>query len=1065
MLDRFLRLIAATATVAALCAADAPMPVLEPAQASDATPRKPERARWSWNREEATVAPTGDLTWKPEPFKPVFGKTVFYIDYDQGSDDADGSKAKPWKHHPWDPAASGKAKAGASAATYVFKRGVIYRGELRGGEGTEAEPMRLTSDPAWGQGEAVIAGSELVTGWKQGADRGDIPDAAKVWWADVDFLPRSVWMRDGDAIERVELARTPNWKVSDPDNVKSEWWAFQMPNWWENGCTKWKINHGGHRAYDGVDAAHLTGKADDYVGATVHVEYGWMMGTPFPTKVEGFDAQNKGIIFQGIWLGDSENVVGGCHYYLEDKPNFLDSDGEFWLERKGGGGRLYLRLPGGKDPNTVKIEAAKRVSMLESSGLAHIDVSGLTFRFTNTHWDLEFPPWMHPDVNNACIRVRGRCEDLRVANCRFDHCAKSVLVNGNAAGGQEKRDAAPVGRIDVLDNDIDHTDHGAMEIQSHGVGEVRILRNHLHLIGLRTFRQDHSHALVAHNVETLEVAGNVLERTTGAGIFLEQDFGNGSPANLCRSLVHHNKAVDTLLWAWDWGGIETNGAPYMNFDNVSIHPHGMMFGFDGNKDPAPSVGMAYYWDHGHAIYGFNLIASGGSDDWKSKNMSHAGLYEASATTENHLFNSTIYRFWYGSLWSPVAGRHFELGDVFDDIGGMAFHHGPLKEDTAKASTYPHQTMAYGHNVFSNVPHAVEIAQDKSTKRAFAVYEGTGTPYDSLDAMAKSFAAHPALAGDVGVLAPESPLRDPAKQDFRPKPGSAAIDHGVKLFVPWTLAQTVGEWHFRRNNADPAVLIDDHVCGAPYLTGENTYAMPVFPLAGHGIASKDYVTGPLEDWTDGVLAFDGKEQYASIAQADIGKPFEWEGGDKQKHKAEGKQIVSPDIDRSSLLIEAYLQTKQAGGVLVAKRTDSGYQLALNKKGGVTLTLLSGGKKAELASGARVADGKWHHVLAEFDHAGKRGAIYTDGVKTAEGALDLGDEASLANDGDLLVGKGPDGGFFAGSLDFLRIARATLASSKTSIEELYDWEFDGPFLRDFAGKTPTGKGRDAGALESE
>lgn len=49
-----------------------------------------------------------------------------------------------------------------------------------------------------------------------------------------------------------------------------------------------------------------------------------------------------------------------------------------------------------------------------------------------------------------------------------------------------------------------------------------------------------------------------------------------------------------------------------------------------------------------------------------------------------------------------------------------------------------------------------------------------------------------------------------------------------------------------------------------------------------------------------------------------------------------------------------------------------------------------------------------------------------------------------------------------LDFLRIAFSSLAESRTSIEELHTWEFDGPFLRDFAGRRPNGR-RDAGALE--
>ena len=43
-----------------------------------------------------------------------------------------------------------------------------------------------------------------------------------------------------------------------------------------------------------------------------------------------------------------------------------------------------------------------------------------------------------------------------------------------------------------------------------------------------------------------------------------------------------------------------------------------------------------------------------------------------------------------------------------------------------------------------------------------------------------------------------------------------------------------------------------------------------------------------------------------------------------------------------------------------------------------------------------------------------------------------------------------------------AAARWPSRKTTIEELYAWEFNGPFLRDFCGNQPVGK-RDAGAIE--
>src|SRR3990172_11856747 len=122
-----------------------------------AGPRKPERARWNWNRPPAEVTPTGDLKWKPEPFKFEAGASVRYIAFDKGSDDNAGTaKDAPWKHHPWDPNATGKAQGCKGAHTYIFKRGTIYRGQLSAAEsGEPGNPIRLTSDPAWGEGEAV----------------------------------------------------------------------------------------------------------------------------------------------------------------------------------------------------------------------------------------------------------------------------------------------------------------------------------------------------------------------------------------------------------------------------------------------------------------------------------------------------------------------------------------------------------------------------------------------------------------------------------------------------------------------------------------------------------------------------------------------------------------------------------------------------------------------------------------------------------------------------------------------------------------------------------------------
>ena len=90
---------------------------------------------WSWRQPQADVIPNGDLKWKPRPFAYQKGDSVRYIDFEGGDDAHEGtSKEKPWKHHPWDAAATGKAKACSGIHTYVFKGGVENQEMPRSGE-------------------------------------------------------------------------------------------------------------------------------------------------------------------------------------------------------------------------------------------------------------------------------------------------------------------------------------------------------------------------------------------------------------------------------------------------------------------------------------------------------------------------------------------------------------------------------------------------------------------------------------------------------------------------------------------------------------------------------------------------------------------------------------------------------------------------------------------------------------------------------------------------------------------------------------------------------------------
>ncbi len=112
-------------------------------------------------------------------------------------------------------------------------------------------------------------------------------------------------------------------------------------------------NEQGKELVLGIDTKHITGPKDLYMGAVIWTEFGWVDGTPYPSYVQGYDAEKKGLGFEGQYGGVGGKFIVAHHrYYLEDKPQYLDDpDGEFWFDKKGNGGRLYVILPGGTDPN------------------------------------------------------------------------------------------------------------------------------------------------------------------------------------------------------------------------------------------------------------------------------------------------------------------------------------------------------------------------------------------------------------------------------------------------------------------------------------------------------------------------------------------------------------------------------------------------------------------------------------------------------------------------------------------------------------------------------------------
>ncbi len=1013
---------------------------------------------YSWQKPHAKVLPTGDLEWTPEDFEYSPGEVVRYIDFESGNDANDGAtKATAWKHHPWDPAATAKAKSGANGVdTFVFKQGVTYRGNMivpDGTKGSEDNPIRITRDPSWGEGEAKIYGSEVVKGWKQGASNPDVPDGEKVWTAEVDFIPQAVWMvGDTEKITRVDMAKTPNWTVSAPQDVMSEWFEWENPEWWKHmkvGDERATVEKKNWGVY-GIDKKNLTESADYYEGAIIRSEWGIVMGMPMPSRVEHFDEEAKALSFATPFLGPGF-LIKGQRYYLEDKPQYLDIPGEFWLDRKGKGGTLNLRLPGDIDPNTVTIEAAKRINLIDSDGMSHVEISGLTFRFSNYYKDLAAFMFMNEDVLGACVRMLGGGEDIRVVNNTFEHVNKAVLL-------QAKKPADYMDAILIADNLINYTDHGAIHVRtlsprkadgpedySH-LGHVDLLRNNLFEIGMRFPHMGHEHAVNIRYPESLHVAGNFVYRTYQAGMDIAGAKGHGQKYDspFTRLLIHHNRIEDPILASNDWGALYVNqGGPGYVYNNVVRNPGGFANWRyrQGKKEGTPRFGHAYYLDGSYKKYEFNNIAWGMNNEQGSK-YANESAFQTLISFENQIFNNTAYRFVQASRnQTGQLGRWLYLGNIYQDVSEYVFRHSnPKKKKDPNAADageqgdqFNYESYGYKNNLFHKIT------------GSYGLFESSGKEYDDLETMREAMAEKQLLASEIGTEVETSFLKDPENMDMRPTMMAPEGSGAAKVFVPWPLYAVVGEWHFMENREDPARLIDQHwYMQSPYPEREYYINMPRYPLRAEWAAANSYKASPLENWANGVLEFDG--QPAVLSQSVIKQGAEY------KHKKEGTITVpgsafkTVDMDTNSFIIEAIVRADTENAVLVEKMGDAaGYRLAYDPKA-LTLELKGpGGAQTLNGPAISIAEGRWQHILVEVDRKAGKVRFYLDGKLNVEDNFVLDAKANLSNSADFQVGRD-----FKGAFDFLRISRGSLSDARTSIEELYEWQFNGPFLFDFAGR---------------
>jgi len=346
------------------------------------------QSAYYWGQPNATVLGNGDLLYAPNQFQYTPGASVVYIDYEGGSDANNGtSPSTAFKHHPWDANATGNAASMSGIHTYVFKRGVVYRGLLTADDnGSSGNPIRLTSDPSWGTGEAMLFGSERVTTTWQQCQPGDAVtnlNPSNVWYTDLSFsvvdntygsfptwphgiLPQTICEMTGDTgLSRINVCRAPNWTLTDVNEPMSNWWNVTGPS----------------PGQIALGSSFSQTAPSDWVGGTVWTQWGSGSGAG-----ANMATVQQGTIsaFSNPYMTFDVGTNPMCKFFIENLPQLLDEPNEYYYSKGPTfSRRLYVRLSGDRNPNTAMIEVGVRPEILRLVDRQYIVVSGLTFAVNN----------------------------------------------------------------------------------------------------------------------------------------------------------------------------------------------------------------------------------------------------------------------------------------------------------------------------------------------------------------------------------------------------------------------------------------------------------------------------------------------------------------------------------------------------------------------------------------------------------------------------------------------------------------------------------------------------------
>ncbi|HUT59043.1 MAG TPA: right-handed parallel beta-helix repeat-containing protein [Phycisphaerae bacterium] len=298
---------------------------------------------------------------------------TYYVDFDGGTDNNDGLSAQAaFKHCPGDPAAGDRAKATAlrPGDVVIFKGGVVYRGNVKvAWSGAKDKPIIFDGNTkgAFGGGQAIVDGSEVLTGWQRcqsAEDCGGNPNWRHILYT---YAPADATLLSANLYDGKQML----WIAQDPDPAD--------PHYMDRAADYRHIAPGSATATTLIDANCFTqAEPNTWDGA-----YAAIWAQPNYTyfkKVTAYSPAEHKITHEKL---PAPHYPNRGRYAMMNHVRLLDKPGEFVFspERDANGRpKLYLWPRGEAARRRPAITISRRSTAFDINGHSHITVRGFAMQ-------------------------------------------------------------------------------------------------------------------------------------------------------------------------------------------------------------------------------------------------------------------------------------------------------------------------------------------------------------------------------------------------------------------------------------------------------------------------------------------------------------------------------------------------------------------------------------------------------------------------------------------------------------------------------------------------------------